>query len=297
MPARCALCAPRRRALVVAKQLTYGLLHSVKRMSRLFLGIIIVMASLAHSAEAADVAPIVVHGWLLGGFSEGKWLSAEDTAKALKGGEPYQLCSLTHFLAKAEGGKPTSNPRIEVGPEFGITFKPAPKTKEPVVAIAGSWPAMPRQPRLITENLQPYVEAAKEVLESKGINDPQVNLTQVIEIDLDGDGINEVLVSATRYSMAHLSDLLNEGDYSMLFLQKKVKGTMRNILIAGRFKGAFGPEPGLAMIYRVTGMVDADGDGVMEMVANYTYYEGGGAELYQLKGDQMELVLNEDWGA
>jgi hypothetical protein len=33
----------------------------------------------------------------------------------------------------------------------------------------------------------------------------------------------------------------------------------------------------------------------MEMVVNYTYYEGGGARLYQLKGEK-ELVLAEDWG-
>jgi hypothetical protein len=295
--ARYSLCDLIEGALAIAKQLTNGLVLGVTRMSLLFLSITVVMAGLAHSVEAADVAPIVAQGWLLGGSSEGKWLSAEDTAKILKGGKPYQLCTLTHFLGKAEGGKPISNPHIEVGPGFGITFKPAPKAKEPVVAVAGTWPAMPRQPRLITENLQPYVEAAKEVLESKGITDPQVNLTQVIEIDLDGDGINEVLVSATRYTMPHLSDLLNDGDYSMLFLQKKVKGTARSILIRGKFKPASLPEPGLALIFRVTGLVDVDGDGVMEMVANYRYYEGGGAELYQLKGDQMELVLYEDWGA
>jgi hypothetical protein len=284
-------------ALAIAKQLTNGLLLSVMRMPLLFLGILIVMASLAHSAKAADVSPIVDQGWLLGGSSKGKWLSAEDTAKAIKGGESYQLCTLTQFLGKVEGGEPTPNPHIEVGPEFGITFKPTVKTQEPVVAVAGTWPVMPRQPRLISEDLQPYVEAAKEVLQSKGITDPQVMLTQVIEIDLDGDGINEVLVSATHYTMAHLSDLLNDGDYSMLFLQKKAKGAVCNIPIAGIFKAASRPEPGLAKIFRVTGLVDADGDGVMEMVANYTYYEGGGAELYQLKGDQMGLVLSEDWGA
>ena len=93
-----------------------------------------------------------------------------------------------------------------MGPEFGITFKPAPKNQEPVVAVGATWNAMPRQPRLLTENLQPYEEAAKEILKSKGIADPQVNLTQVIEIDLDGDGLNEVLVCARRFTMAHLSD-------------------------------------------------------------------------------------------
>jgi hypothetical protein len=34
----------------------------------------------------------------------------------------------------------------------------------------------------------------------------------------------------------------------------------------------------------------------MEILADYTYYEGGGA-LYKLKGEKVELVLAEDWGA
>ena len=97
--------------------------------------------------------------------------------------------------------------------------------------------------------------------------------------------------------MAHRSDLLKDGDYSMLFLQKRAGEKVRNILIEGQFQTASRPESGLAMTWRVMGLVDADGDGVMEMVVNYTYYEGGGERLYQLKGDKVELVLGEDWGA
>ena len=134
-------------------------------------------------------------------------------------------------------------------------------------------------------------------LKSKGITNPQVNLTQVIEIDLDGDGVKEVLVCARRFTMAHGSDVLNDGDYSLVFLQKKAGETVRNILIEGQFQTASRPEPGLALTWRVVGLVDANGDGVLEMVLNYTYYEGGGARLFQLQGDQAELVLAEDWGA
>jgi hypothetical protein len=246
--------------------------------------------------QAVDVTPIVNQGWLLGGFSQGKWLTPGNTAKALKGGETYQLSTVTHFLGRARGSKPKRSPPEGVMPEFGITFKPSPKNQEPVVGVGSRWNAMPRLPRLITANLQPYEEAAKEILKSKGIAEPQVNLTQVIEIDLDGDGLNEVLVCARRFTMAHLSDLLKDGDYSMLFVQKKAKGTVRNILIKGQFQTASRPEPGLALTWRVVGLVDADGDGVMEIVVDYEYYEGGGARLYQLEGDKVELVLGEDWG-
>lgn len=262
----------------------------------LFFGLMITV-SYPSRLPAAEVAPLVDQGWLLGGFSQGKWLSAEDTAKALKGGEAYHLCTLTQPLGKAQGSKPKHNPLVEVGPEFGITFTPAPQSREPVVAVGGTWKATPRQPRLLTENLQPYIAAAAEILKSKGITDPQVNLTQVIEIDLDGDGVKEVLVCARRFTMAHLSDVLNDGDYSLVFLHRRVGETTRNILIEGQFQTASLKEPGLALTWRVVGLVDADGDGVMEMVVNYTYYEGGGARLYKVKGDKVELLLGEDWGA
>lgn len=269
----------------------------LKQTALIFLALLTLTAGAPYPAPAADVAPLVDQGWLLGGFSQGKWLSPQETAKALKGGEPYQLCTLTRFLGRAQGAKPRSNPHIEVGPDFAITFTPAPQTREPVVAVGGTWPAMPRQPRRLTTNLEPYADAAREILQSKGIAHPQINLTQVIEIDLDGDGVKEVLVSATRFTMPHLSDLLKDGDYSMVFLWKKVQGAVRHILIAGQFKSPGQPDPGLATILRLAGLVDANGDGVMEIVVNYKYYEGGGMRVYQLKGDTVDEVLAEDWGA
>jgi hypothetical protein len=269
----------------------------LNRILVLFFGLAFLTVSYPNRLPAAEVAPLVDQGLLLGGFSQGKWLSPGDTAKALRGGETYQLCTLTRLLGKAQGSKPKTNPIGDVGPEFGITFKPSPPTHEPVVAMGGPWNAMPRQPRLLTENLQPYAAAAAAILKSKGIANPQVNLTQVIEIDLDGDGINEMLVCAQRFTMAHGSDVLNDGDYSLVFLQKQAGKTVRNILIEGQFQNASRQEPGLALTWRVVGLVDADGDGVMEMVVDYTYYEGGGARVYQLKGDKVAVVLSGDWGA
>jgi hypothetical protein len=36
--------------------------------------------------------------------------------------------------------------------------------------------------------------------------------------------------------------------------------------------------------------------GAMEILVGYRYYEGGGAQLYQLQGDKVEMVLGQDWG-
>lgn len=57
----------------------------LRRISVFFFGLMILTGNSPSRLQAAEVAPLVNQGWLLGGFSQGKWLSAQDTAKALKG--------------------------------------------------------------------------------------------------------------------------------------------------------------------------------------------------------------------
>jgi hypothetical protein len=270
----------------------------LKNICVVFLGLMVTMASTSHRVQAAEVAPLLKYYsqdyWvLLGGSKGGKWLPSEAVAPQLKGKEKYRLYTLTGPVGTAPGAKP--GPWGQADPPFLVRLKPIPQVKDQV-AVGGRWNAMPRQPRLLTDNLQPYVEAAAEILRSKGIIDPKVNLTQAIEIDLDGDGVKEVVVSATRFTMAEPSDLMNEGDYSMVFVHKEIKGGANHILVDGKFQTASRSERGLALTYRVGSLIDADGDGVMEILVHYTYYEGGGARLYELKRDKVESVLGEDWG-
>ena len=47
---------------------------------------------------------------------------------------------------------------------------------------------------------QVYVEAVRDFLKTKGIEEPKVKIDNIIRVDLDGDGEDEVLISATNYS-------------------------------------------------------------------------------------------------
>ena len=264
------------------------------------LSFVIIMSSALHQVQAAEVSPLLGYYsndyWLvLGGSAHGKWLAPKEVAPSLTGRENYRVYTLGGPVGQATGRKP--GPWGEVDPEFLIRLKPVLKIKEPAVAVGGRWNAMPRQPRLLTDNPKPHSEAAAEILKSQGSPDPKVNLTQVIEVDLEGDGIKEVVVSATRFSKTEPGDGTRIGDYSLVFLQKKVRGVMRNILIAGQFHTPGQTEASPASTYRVVGLIDGNGDGVMEIVVNYHYYEGGGMRVYKLKEDQVEMVLGEDWGA
>jgi hypothetical protein len=272
---------------------------SSMRIPMLFFSLMLLTVSSPGRLQAAEVAPLLKYYsqdyWvLLGGSQGGKWLPAEAVGPRLKGKKQYRLYSLTGPSGTARGGK--AGPWGEADPPFLVRFKPTLQVKEQV-AVGGRWNAMPRKPRLLTGNLQPYEMAAKEILKSKGISEPQVKLTQVIEIDLDGDGVMEVVVSATRLTMKNPGDFTNQGDYSMVFIQKKGAERANNVMVDGQFQTASPKESEPARTYKVAGLMDADGDGVMEVLVNYGYYEGGGARLYQLKGDNVEKVLSEDWGA
>jgi hypothetical protein len=248
--------------------------------------------------QAAEVVPLLKHYsqdyWVvLGGSQGGKWLNAEALGPQLQSEKQYRLYSLTGPAGTARGGK--AGPWGQADPPFLVRFKPIPQGKD-LVAVGAKWNAMPRKPRLLTGNLQPYEEGAKEILKSKGISNPQVHLTQVVEIDLDGDGVKEVVVSATRHTVTDSGDSLKAGDYSMVFIQKKGTRGANNFLVEGQFQTSSPKEGEAALTYRVVGLIDAAGDGVMELVLKYTYYEGGGAGLYQLRGERVERVLGEDWG-
>src|ERR1043166_7015804 len=63
---------------------------------------------IAGTAAAPDLHPIVEvqTGYLFGATTDGKWMKAEEAAKALPGETSYHVYGLTQSLGQAKGGKP-----------------------------------------------------------------------------------------------------------------------------------------------------------------------------------------------
>ena len=129
----------------------------------------------------------------------------------------------------------------------------------------------------------------------KGIADPKVRLTQVIRVDLEGDGSEEVLVCATHYAKG-LSPKASPGDYSLVFLRRVVKGKVVQQIVAGDFfpKAVEFGAPGE---YRVGAVLDLNGDGIMEIVLFGRYYEGDWVEAHRVAGEQVVKVFSSGCGA
>ena len=162
-------------------------------------GAVCFLWALSVQAGAADLHPIVQTetGYLIGGRAGGKWLDSEQAARLMKGGEAFRLFSFTEEIGRAKGDKPKSVD--EPCPETQ-SVELSSKPEAAIIAIAAPWNPMPRQPREAAKTQPVYIAAVREFLATKGLAKAEVKITRIVRVDLDGDGEDEVLISATNYA-------------------------------------------------------------------------------------------------
>jgi hypothetical protein len=270
----------------------------------LLIGIALGLMSHMGTGMAQAVIPLVdlgSHVWafqesvgcLLGGKLNDWWLKPKEMAELLRGGETYRLYTLTRFIGTASGSKPVKEERGM--PDFVVQMTPLPFPHKEIIAIGGPWDALPRVPRLANPDQVIYQEAVAEVLKKKGLKNPQIKITQVIHVDLDGDGVQEVLVTADTYADKLYPHLQKKGNYSLVLLRKVIHGKLENLVIEeDYFPANLGW--GVPMRFWVGAVLDVDGDGVMEIVLHAMYYEGGGTSVHRIEGDKVIKVLVAGWG-
>lgn len=248
-------------------------------------------------AVHAETYPIVEvqNGYLVGTAGGGKWVPIEKAAPMVHGGERYQLYSLTERLGAAQGGKARS---VEEPCPDQFTVALTPKQKSGAIAFAGPWNALPRVPK-IQDTTQPvYQKAVADYLVGKGIHDPKVRIKQIIRIDLDGDGEDEVLISATNYFSKGdtLPSSTMAGSYSCVLLRRVIGGKVETLLVAGEFypKASHFNAPNA---YEISAVLDFSGDGKMEVVIDSMYYEGAATAVYRVTGKKPEQLLLVGCGA
>src|SRR6266576_716917 len=141
---------------------------------RIVLGVAAVLIC-ATGSLAADSHPIVdvESGFLFGATSNGKWIKADETAKLIGDETTYRVYGLTQALGDAKGDKP----KPANGPcEETLAVSLSPETEKGVIAIAAPWNALPRKPQVTDPTQKTYVDAVRDFLKTKGIEQPQVKI-------------------------------------------------------------------------------------------------------------------------
>ena len=252
---------------------------------------------ICSAVAAADLHPIVEvqTGYLFGATSNGKWMKAEEAAKALPGETTYQVYGLIQPLGRAKGGKP--KPSEEDVCSDVLTVSLSPKPEKGVIALAAPWNALPRKPRITDTTQEIYIDAVRVFLKTKGIDQPKVKIDSILRVDLDGDGEDEALISATNYFSKDSVPMRSPaGSYSIVLLRRMVAGKVDTQLIEGEFYPK-ATEYNAPNAYKVIATLDLDGDGKMEVVVGSNYYEGEAITIYRCDPKKIEALLSVSCGA
>jgi len=253
-------------------------------------------------AAASELHPIVEvqSGYLFGATADGKWIKAEKTAKALSGETTYRVYGLTQSLGEAKGGKPRPSEEDVYSDVLTVSLSPEPD--KGVIALAAPWNALPRKPQVIDPTQKVYVDAVRDFLKTKEIEQPKVKIENILGVDLDGDGEDEALISATNYFSKDERIPMRSpgGSYSMVILRRIVSGKVETQLVEGEFhpKAYVRKEDSFDApnAYKVIAVLDLDGDGKMEIVVRSDYYEGGATTIYRCNPKKVEELLSVSCG-
>jgi hypothetical protein len=172
------------------------------------------------------------------------------------------------------------------------------KPNKGAIALAAPWNALPRKPQLVDPTQKVYVDAVRDFLKTKGIKQAKVKIENILRVDLEGDGEEEVLINATNYLQKDENVPMQSpaGSYSMVLLRRVISGKVQTQLVEGEFyPKAIGYSAPNA--YKVIAVLDLDGDGKLEVVVASQYYEGAATTIYRCDPKKVEALLSVGCGA
>ncbi len=242
--------------------------------------------------QAPRVHPIVDagEGQLFGASRDGRWLSADRTLESVGSTRRYRLYHLTDTLGTRKGTAPTPAAETCRNPEVRIPALPA--TVRDVMGVAGDWNAMPRSPTLQDTTQSVYKAAVAGYLRRRDleIEETDVRLDQVLRVDLEGDGREEVLIVSNRRRGSETTALAN--DYGLVLLRRVVDGAVRQRPLDEEYYLETCVAECAPSSFWIAAVLDANGDGTMEVVTGFRYFEGEGKRIYSVDRNGAEPVLS-----
>lgn len=253
----------------------------------------------AVGPQPPDGQTIVVSALGLVGWWNGTaWVANDGPDAPAEPGLGFTYLPLEGPPTPATGAALTSTCEITTGQPF-VELTP-PFSGENVLAVSGVARPLPRRVEQLDRASDTYRAAATEALATVGIVDAEPDLEQLLRIDIDGDGSDEVLLTVERQSGDTLVDA-EAGDYSAVVVRRLAgSGVVTQVLSHSIGDSDADGSGGLVFVeqYRIAAVADLNGDGTLEVAVSSTYYEGSGLAVFgHTKGGDLRSVLTVGCGA
>ena len=152
------------------------------------------------------------------------------------------------------------------------------------VAISAPWDLVPH----VVEELEDdgtYEGFAADLLADRGLVVGEPELKQLLRVDLEGDGVNEVIVVAEDVAEGLIPV---EGDYSIIFMRKVVEGDVQTLVLGEAI--VLDPDTQFSASFAVGAVADMSGDGKMEIIMSTGFFEGISVEVIEYVNDDLGTV-------
>lgn len=231
--------------------------------------------------------PIVVSDFgALGWWDGTHWVQVDEaTPLPVTGGEDYQVILIGDLGATSGGAEevvcePLMNPGVTLADPGLLGAWPGPYG----VAISAPWILAPHLVESLVDD-GTYSAFAAELLSERGLIVAEPVIKQLFRIDIEGDGVNEVLVVAEEMTLGFFGEV---GDYSIVFLRKVVEGEVQTAVLGESI--ILDAETDFPAGFTVGAIADLNGDSRMEVVVDSAYYEGLGVEVWEYVNDNLGPV-------
>ena len=244
--------------------------------------------------KAMDFSPVVyaerydanTFFFLLGGVSRDGWFTAAESAAWFPGAATYSLHTMTEgYKYFVEGMAPDFSPAYQ---SYSIRTDVSLEERG-MVGVLDGWDVTKREVSELSTDGEFYQQAVIDWLKSQGVDEPQPGVVQIFRVDLEGDGTDEVFISATHLDESQ--HMTYSGDYSVVLLRKVVENNVVTLPVVWDVYLSQEAELTFPRTYSLANFIDLDQDGVLEVVVDIQKWEGDGAAVYEVEGQHITEVL------
>jgi hypothetical protein len=163
---------------------------------------------------------------------------------------------------------------------------------QPMVGLANGWLSDNRRVKDLSTDDPTYRQAVMEWFQSQGNSPAEIRITRILQADMEGDGVEEVLLSAS-YFKDPSGHMVETGDYSLVLMRKVIGNNVVTVPLAEDYYVTSFPEAELTypLTYALGGALDLNRDGTLEVIVDVSRWEGGGMIVYRVDGQNVREVL------